>query len=445
MKVINKSAWLIFLLYAFGPAGFLPELRAQLKDPVRKLSVGDTLPPHLLRMLGGEVRPLSDYRGRAVILDFWNTSCVACVASWPKLLNLQQEFGESLRIILVNTTQDEVAIRKFIDKRRELTDVNMNLPMVWGDTVLTRKMFPYSGLPHVVWLDQNGVVAAITGGPELKADNIRALIERKPLKVAAKINNNELIRVDWTKPAFFGGNNTPSPSDTPVWYSFLSKGIPWLFPAIGFLPNGGVVATNGSVRTLYEVAYTNRVHIKGVPIPLLKNQVETDIRDSLRYLAVSNGVVQPEYLYTYQLLGPKGTPVEKIRARFQSELDQMFGLKATWVTRIKPCYVLVRSGSPVTGYREGAASIRVSPTKIDINKLTVAQLISRLENATSYYYSPNQFVDETGYTGLLGRISFEVNVENFSRLSEKLKPYGIEIIEASRQVNVLLISDEDLR
>src|SRR5581483_12501346 len=45
---------------------------------------------------------LSTLRAKLTILDFWSTSCSACVALFPHMENLKKKFGDQLAIILVN-------------------------------------------------------------------------------------------------------------------------------------------------------------------------------------------------------------------------------------------------------------------------------------------------------------------------------------------------------
>src|SRR5260221_11561119 len=44
---------------------------------------------------------LEDFRGKWLILDFWNEHCPSCISSFPKMDLMQKEFGEKIQIMLV--------------------------------------------------------------------------------------------------------------------------------------------------------------------------------------------------------------------------------------------------------------------------------------------------------------------------------------------------------
>ena len=75
----------------------------------RPLSIGDSIPHDLVlsdvyNYPVSKIR-LSDLKGKFIILDFWATWCGACIATFPKMHQLQARFGDNLQVILVNTYQ----------------------------------------------------------------------------------------------------------------------------------------------------------------------------------------------------------------------------------------------------------------------------------------------------------------------------------------------------
>ena len=46
---------------------------------------------------------LAELKGKFVIVDFWGTFCLPCIAAFPKLEKWQKQFGDSLQILLVAT------------------------------------------------------------------------------------------------------------------------------------------------------------------------------------------------------------------------------------------------------------------------------------------------------------------------------------------------------
>ncbi len=408
----------------------------------KALSVGDKLPPQQLTIVDQNDLQLDYSQEKLIILDFWNTSCSACVDSWPKLLALQKEFGDKIQIILVNTSQSPEVIRKFIDKRRALTGVDMTLPMAYNAPQLTKEMFPFSGLPHVVWIGKKGSVLGITSGEHINSKNIRALIDQKPTDLPKKINNSELISFDIKKPLHINGNGGDLADEQLIGYSSLTKANLYLSPALGYTKNTpAVIATSVSIQNLYQLAYSNRYHFLGDLTLILNNRILLEVEDSIKYIAREKGVRLPEYLYTYQFVGTGQHSPQKIQKKFQSDLHFYFGLQATWTKQMRICYVLSRSDSDLRVYEEGPVSYAVSTTRINVNKLSVTQFIGRLEESSSKYrYSSYPIVDETGYKGELGRMYFEVNIENITHFNEKLRPFGLKLTIEERLVDILVLS-----
>jgi thiol-disulfide isomerase/thioredoxin len=56
----------------------------------------------LLPTLDGRKVRLSDFRGQAVLINFWTTWCTACLAEIPALIELQKRHGEKLAILGVS-------------------------------------------------------------------------------------------------------------------------------------------------------------------------------------------------------------------------------------------------------------------------------------------------------------------------------------------------------
>src|SRR3982750_1930189 len=84
---------LLCLLYVFTPA------RAQ------NLPIGDRMPALKVKNVFNYDRDwinFDDFKGKLVIVDFWSFGSTACFTSFPKMEELQNRFGDRIRVILVN-------------------------------------------------------------------------------------------------------------------------------------------------------------------------------------------------------------------------------------------------------------------------------------------------------------------------------------------------------
>ncbi|MFC1226797.1 TlpA family protein disulfide reductase, partial [Pedobacter sp. BG31] len=121
---------------------------------------------------------LNRYRGKLILLDFWATYCVPCIASFPKMQVLQQKYQNDLQIILVNN-EPLARATAFLQKRKD--EHNEAFTAIVADTLLNNT-FPHRTIPHYVWIGKDGKVLAITGEEELE--------EPKLLQAMAGVGNS---------------------------------------------------------------------------------------------------------------------------------------------------------------------------------------------------------------------------------------------------------------
>ena len=79
---------------------------------------GDTAPDFTAQTYDGRAVKLSDLRGKHVLIDFWATWCVPCVAQIPDLLKVHEQFaGKDFEVISLNMDQDIGVAKKFEEKK----------------------------------------------------------------------------------------------------------------------------------------------------------------------------------------------------------------------------------------------------------------------------------------------------------------------------------------
>jgi peroxiredoxin len=73
--------------------------------PVMAAGVGELAPDFEIATRDGSEFRLSDYRGqKPVYVIFWNTWCSYCIKKTPRYKKLQEQFGDKIEIIAINTT-----------------------------------------------------------------------------------------------------------------------------------------------------------------------------------------------------------------------------------------------------------------------------------------------------------------------------------------------------
>lgn len=127
----------------------------------------------------GNERRFRDYRGRAVLINFWATWCGPCVKEMPALNRLQQQYGGRLSVVAISqdsaATPEEIPlkVRRFYQQHR------LRALEVYYDTqARAMNAFQISGLPGTVILDSRGrEVARFLGYIDWEDKAVREMLE----------------------------------------------------------------------------------------------------------------------------------------------------------------------------------------------------------------------------------------------------------------------------
>ena len=124
--------------------------------------------------VGGKSQPLSQWKGRLLVLNFWATWCPPCLKEIPAFVDLQQRLGER-GVQFVGIALDEVsAVEPF------LKDHAINYPVLLGDQDVARFMTALGNqigaLPFTVVVGRDGKVLTMHQG-EWHADDAGKTLE----------------------------------------------------------------------------------------------------------------------------------------------------------------------------------------------------------------------------------------------------------------------------
>lgn len=155
---------------------------------VKPLLIGDRMPElRFGRVLNyGDSLSFADFRGKAIILDFWATWCGGCIKNMPHAMAIQKRYGDRLQVITVNNSgsDDLGKIRAFLEKNKG-TKYELTLPILYQELILN-ELCPKKVIPHYVWIGADRRVKAITYVEELTEENLERLIAGLSLNVRVK-------------------------------------------------------------------------------------------------------------------------------------------------------------------------------------------------------------------------------------------------------------------
>ncbi|HZL27330.1 MAG TPA: TlpA disulfide reductase family protein [Acidobacteriaceae bacterium] len=119
-------------------------------------------PDFTLAMLDGTPVTLESLRGHVVVLDFWGTWCVACVAEMPALRAVQKNFQGNKDVIFIAVNpgwSDDTPekIRNFVRTK------HLDIPVALASTDVAKSLNTTS-LPWLVVLDRQGHIRMENSG-----------------------------------------------------------------------------------------------------------------------------------------------------------------------------------------------------------------------------------------------------------------------------------------
>ncbi len=127
---------------------------------------GAAAPDFTLQSLDGKTVRLTDFRGKAVLLNFWATWCEPCKLEMPWFVELQNQYGpqglEVLGVAMDDSGKEAVA--KFAK------DMGVNYPVLLGKESVGDEYGGLEYLPTSFYIDRDGKVVARVFGLRSRSD-----------------------------------------------------------------------------------------------------------------------------------------------------------------------------------------------------------------------------------------------------------------------------------
>lgn len=103
------------------------------RDPGAAPEVGDVAPAFQLPSIDGETKGISDYHGRAIMVNFWTIACPHCVREMPDLERLSRE-AQSAVVLTINIGSTVREVEAFLGERgfEALVDTEGEVARLYG-------------------------------------------------------------------------------------------------------------------------------------------------------------------------------------------------------------------------------------------------------------------------------------------------------------------------
>jgi peroxiredoxin len=170
-----------FMIYAGVKSSRGPKVSSVIgnSEPLQAADAkGKQAPDFILQDLEGKQVKLSDFRGKAVLLNFWATFCGPCKVEMPWLVELQKQYGpQGLQIVGVALDDaGKDAIEKFTK------EMGVNYTILQGKDDVG-DAYGAVGLPATFYIDRNGKiidsVLGLVSRSEIEDDIKKTLAEGK--------------------------------------------------------------------------------------------------------------------------------------------------------------------------------------------------------------------------------------------------------------------------
>lgn len=432
--------------------------------PHKPLNIGVTVPDYKLRQVlnykSTEVS-LSEFNGKALLIDFWAIFCQPCLAQFPKLQRIQEKYKDDLQIITI--TSDNV--QKVADLFENIkyqgfnlltaargTDNNVNDSLFFA--------FPHKYIPHYVWIDKNRVIKAITGYEALNDDNIALLVDGSSLDGIAKEADTS---PGTAHPAMYTFQETDIVEKMMlndsirgmIAYSMLS-GYNRKYPPSSATDYTGIYAErrirtwNLPLSTMLRLAYGKMGkeiwEQELVPMP----RFFLNIRDTAILHKLTVNFTQPPDttadMYCYDLIIP-GKGRRLLIESMKEDLYRYFGVRGKFVRMKVSCYILSLNDSSRIKTHGGDTYEKGNMYHLRLQNADFSRLLDHIRaynegSKTTPYRGLESaiIVDETNFTAKID-INLTARMNDIPTLKLALYKYGLELLEGERMVDVLLVED----
>lgn len=400
---------------------------------------------------------LADLAGKHVILDFWTIGCTSCIESFKKIDAIRRKNEDRVEFFVIG--QDHLrkgdynsAIKAF-EKYRERW--NLDLPAVYDSTLF--KQFNVTAVPYSVWIDDKGILRALTYSTDINDENVKAFLEGRKIKSSYRL----VERFDYHEPLLINGNGGFDSV-----FLFRSLLAPWNVNTAGYWQ-----PFITSVDTRWAGVKKNRVQMNGASLSQL---IELAYGDSVKHTppwyggegseekmnALSsygrvwiNPVLEVkdtsdfspnwktgENAYSYSLI----VPAEKVSAAYlkktmQSDLEKYFDYDISVETRPMPCWYLTANEKAKSSLKTKGeeADFFYQPTGFQITNVPFYQLICIV---WAYNTSQPPIINNTGISGYVD-LKLNAAMMDFDDVISALQEKGLFLKKGIRDMQVIVVRD----
>lgn len=395
------------------------------QSPVKALQVGDRVPEAFWTtprnfMADGKVvqRNMEQFRGKPLIIDFWATFCIPCIKGMPEQKRLSGLFQNEVNIVSVTPESAKLVATFYSSNRNPLGSAFISIV---DDQELNR-LFLHNKIPHLVWIDKQGIVRNTTEGDALSEGNIRATLA----------GNLSLPPLNYIYPnTALMMNQNPEGMQS---FNLLIKGkIPGISSSMvrSNERNTGMIIFNHPLRWIYSVLAMGEFQW------FSDQRFKLDFADTDEF---NNSSLKPDDLWTVDLWVPKEKSAS-LKKLTMTYLNENSGYSAAVKVINTAVYRLAYSASKATRQLKTKGG---QPANLGFHKGSkfinqrIVNLINDIQDCAFVKYPV------LNDTQLDFSIDLELSeVKDMAGLNALLTPYGLSLVADHQELEMLVVSKTD--
>ncbi len=116
--------------------------------------IGEPVPDFTLTDLNGNSVSLTDFAGKPMLINFWNTGCPPCRNEMPYLQEVYDENKGTteLALLTINIGQSADTVNDFLE------DNHLSLPVLLDADAAVAQRYGMPGIPTTFFIDQDGIL-----------------------------------------------------------------------------------------------------------------------------------------------------------------------------------------------------------------------------------------------------------------------------------------------
>jgi len=394
---------------------------------------------------------LSDLKGKYVVLDFWHRHCSACIASFPEMDQLARKFKGQVEFFMVGL-QDKKGLEGFYKELQKRYSLSIPSGI---DSALFRRFVPGGSAPHILLIDKEGIVKAITA--PVDEAMIRSFIADKPfdfydisylgnikwrrgytddyermiLKEAGQLADYKIryrsVFLDYVM------NEMPKVSR----YGSIDR---FVGSKKQFLEEAGDLNYFYILAHFGVTAWTNRdpEYLEFYRVPIFEGKDKSEF--------------EPDYnrwanIFWYRLYLPQERMKNKafIMKTMQEDLTRAFGYKATVEMRDMPYWKVTATKETLEKLRtKGPVPKALRGDSADVYRFRDVPFEQALRYVFGNIYGsnyPEPVINETGFNGNIDLDFRDIFRTDFDTVRKELQRHGIVLTKEERPFKVLVIRD----